>query len=193
MQRVGVRYIIPDPPTSPSLISLNGFCGRKAQTFQDQGLTLNSPCTFFFNNCIVPMGFLPRENRVALLGESQLRQSRATQPRVHAGCFSVSIVQRTLTWATGSLMCAQMSMRAIAPGVYGHRKRVCTESWHWKKIPFRGDPWSKNEFLNNYSLTTVLSRKGKLFVAAFSYSSVHQPVLMKLPLVEPESVIGLHL
>ena len=27
-------YIIPDPPTSPSLISLNGFCGRKAQSFQ---------------------------------------------------------------------------------------------------------------------------------------------------------------
>ena len=33
MQRVGVRYIIPDPPTSPSLISLDGFCGRKAQSF----------------------------------------------------------------------------------------------------------------------------------------------------------------
>ena len=24
---------IPDPPTSPSLISLNGFCGRKAECF----------------------------------------------------------------------------------------------------------------------------------------------------------------
>ena len=24
---------IPDPPTSPSLISLNGFCGRKAPFF----------------------------------------------------------------------------------------------------------------------------------------------------------------
>ena len=33
VQRVGVRYIIPDPPTSPSLISLDGFCGRKAQSF----------------------------------------------------------------------------------------------------------------------------------------------------------------
>ena len=29
----GVRCIIPDPSTSPSLISLNGFCGRKAQSF----------------------------------------------------------------------------------------------------------------------------------------------------------------
>ena len=26
---------IPDPPTSPSLISLNGFCGRKASCFQN--------------------------------------------------------------------------------------------------------------------------------------------------------------
>ena len=29
-------------------------------------------------------------------GESQLRQSRATQPTVHAGCLSVSIIHRTL-------------------------------------------------------------------------------------------------
>ena len=33
------------------------------------------------------MGFLPREIRVAFPGESQLRQSRATQPTMHAGCF----------------------------------------------------------------------------------------------------------
>ena len=37
---------------------------------------------------------------------SQMRQSRATQPTVHAGCFSVSIIHRTLTWTTGSLTCA---------------------------------------------------------------------------------------
>ena len=30
MYRVGVRYKIPNPPTSLSPISLNGFCGRKA-------------------------------------------------------------------------------------------------------------------------------------------------------------------
>ena len=38
---------IPDPPTSPSLISLNGFCGRKAPCFQlhavfDQGIDSGS-------------------------------------------------------------------------------------------------------------------------------------------------------
>ena len=63
---------------------------------------------FFLNNCIVPMGFLPWEIRVAFPGESQLRQGRVTQLTVHAGCFSVSIIYRTLTWTTGSLTCAQM-------------------------------------------------------------------------------------
>ena len=47
------------------------------------------------------MGFLPWEIRVAFPGESQLRQSRATQPRAHAGCFSGSIIHRTLTWDHG--------------------------------------------------------------------------------------------
>ena len=42
--------------------------------------------------------------------------SHATQPTVHAGCFSVSIIHRTLTWTTGSLTCAQMLMHAIAHG-----------------------------------------------------------------------------
>ena len=65
-------------------------------------------------NCIVPMGFLPWEIRVAFPGESQQRQSRTTQPKVHAGCFSVSIIHRTLTWTTGSLTYAQLLMHAIA-------------------------------------------------------------------------------
>ena len=56
--------------------------------------------------------------------ESQLQQSCATQPTAYAGCFSVSIIHRTLTWTTGSLTCAQMLMHAIAhKGVYGLRKR----------------------------------------------------------------------
>ena len=42
--------------------------------------------------------------------------SRATQPTVHAGCFSVSIIHPTLTWTTGSLMCTQMLMHAVAHG-----------------------------------------------------------------------------
>ena len=77
-------------------------------------------CSFCSYNCIVPIGFLPWEIRVAFPGESQLRQSRATKPTVHAGCFSVSIIHRILTWTTGSLTCTQMLMQAMARGVYGH-------------------------------------------------------------------------
>ena len=41
----------------------------------------------FFNNRTVPMGFLPREIRVAFPGESQLRQSRATNLQCTLGVF----------------------------------------------------------------------------------------------------------
>ena len=54
---------------------------------------------------------------------------------VRAGYVRVAIIHRTLTWTTGSLTCAQMLMHAIAHGVYGHRKRVCTESWLWEENP----------------------------------------------------------
>ena len=54
------------------------------------------------------MRFLPWEIRVAFPRQSQLRQSRAVQPTVHAGCFSVSIIHRTLTWTMGSLTCLML-------------------------------------------------------------------------------------
>ena len=41
---------------------------------------------------ISPMGL-----RIAFPAESQLQQSRAPQPTVHAGSFSVCVIQRTLT------------------------------------------------------------------------------------------------
>ena len=44
---------------------------------------------FFIQNCIVPLALLSRKIRVAFPGESQLQQSRATQPTMHAGCLSV--------------------------------------------------------------------------------------------------------
>ena len=75
-------------------------------------------------NCIAPLKFLPWEIGVAIPGESQLGQSRATRPTLHAGSFSVSIIHRT----TGSLTCAHMLMHAIAhEGV-----RTPKESLHWK-------------------------------------------------------------
>ena len=74
--------------------------------------------TFFVNflQPFCPKGISPTRNSDCFLGESQLRQSRATKPTVHAGCFSVSIIHRTLTWTTGSLMYTQMLMHVIAHG-----------------------------------------------------------------------------
>ena len=69
---------------------------------------------YFFNNRIVLVGLLPWKIQVAFPRESQLQQSHATQPMVHAGRFGVSIIHQILTWTTGSLTCAQMLMHAIA-------------------------------------------------------------------------------
>ena len=93
---------------------------------------------FFFNNCIVAMGFLPWGIRVAFPGESQLRQSRTTQPTVHDGCFSVSINRRTLTWTTGFLRCAETLMREIAHGgVRTHVRESAQKVDSGRKIPCR--------------------------------------------------------
>ena len=89
-------------------ISIRVFTWRR-NINQDAHLEMcQSGCSFtggiyLFNSCIVQMGksgCLPRENK--------LRQNRATQPTVHAGYFSVSIIHRILTWTTGSLTCVQM-------------------------------------------------------------------------------------
>ena len=66
--------------------------------------------------CIVPLGVLPLEIEVAFPRESQLQQSHTTQPMVHAGCFNVFIIHRSLTWTTGSLMRAQALVCANAHG-----------------------------------------------------------------------------
>ena len=78
--------------------------------------------TFFLNNVfafysyIDQMGFSHGKFGVSFPGESQLRQSRATQPTLHVGCFSTSIIHQTLTWTTGSLTCTQLLMQAITQG-----------------------------------------------------------------------------
>ena len=51
---------------------------------------------FNFFNPIVPMEFLPWEIQVSFPGET-----RATQPKMHAGCCSFSIIHRTLTQTRG--------------------------------------------------------------------------------------------
>ena len=110
-------------------------CYKESEQLSECVHTFTFITFFFCYNCIAPMGFLPWEIRVAFPGKSQLWQSCATQPIVHAGCFSVSTIHWTLTWTTGSSTCAQMLMQAIAHrGVWTHI-RVCTESWLWEKNP----------------------------------------------------------
>ena len=79
------------------------------------------------------MGFLPWEIRAAFPGESQLRQSGAIRPTMHAGCFSISVVLRTLTWSTRSLTCAQISKRKrVTAGEVdklGKELGNCTHQW----------------------------------------------------------------
>ena len=96
---------------------------------------------FTFYNCIVQMGLLPSEIRVAFPGESQLRQSRATQPPVHAGCSSVSIIHRTRTWTMRSLTCAQMLLNVIAHGKCSDTVResaLKADSGEKNSLPNRG-------------------------------------------------------
>ena len=79
-----------------------------------------------FNKCILLTRFFPWEIRVAFPGESQLRQIRATQPTVHAGCFIVSIIHRTLTGTTVSLTSYNYDLGACVCtrdlGLWSHRK-----------------------------------------------------------------------
>ena len=58
---------------------------------------------FLFLQLYCPIGISPMGNSGCFFpGESQLRQSRPTQPTVHAGYVSVSIIHRTLIWTTGA-------------------------------------------------------------------------------------------
>ena len=52
VKRVGVRCKIPDPPTFPSLISLTGFCWRKAKCFQDSRYTWRDSDAYKINEMI---------------------------------------------------------------------------------------------------------------------------------------------
>ena len=68
--------------------------------------------SFFQRYCSIGF-FFPREIRVAFPEKASC--DRIELPNLLGnGCFSVSIIHRTLTWTTGSLSCAQMFMHAIA-------------------------------------------------------------------------------
>ena len=99
-----LRYVqntVLSPPPPPSTPPPRDLGSRLAVPLEDNSAFNESkkrqphnpwPQTpFAFYNCIVPLAFLPWKIRVPSHWESQLRQRRATQPSVHAGCFSISI------------------------------------------------------------------------------------------------------
>ena len=91
---------------------------------------------FTFYNCIVPFGFLQWKTQVAFPWESQLQQSHTIQPMVHAGCFSVSIIHRTMTWTTRSLTCTRILMHEIAHrGCAGTTRESALKVDSGRKIP----------------------------------------------------------
>ena len=70
------------------------------------------------------------------LWKGDAANSHATQPTVHTACFGVSIIHQTLTWTTGSLMCIQMLMHAIAHGgVRTHVREPALKVEFGRKIP----------------------------------------------------------
>ena len=87
--------------------------------------------SFFFNNCIVPLRFLPQEMRVTFPTESQLQQNHATRLMVHAGCFSVSIILQTLDTGYGIFIVRSDVNTCDCTQGCTDTIRVCTESWLW--------------------------------------------------------------
>ena len=70
------------------------------------------------------------EIRVGFPGESQLRQSRATQPCVHAECFSIFIINSGITYGIFSVRtdvnaCDADTVRQSALKVDSGRKIPC--------------------------------------------------------------------
>ena len=133
------------------MMTSKSVCPTTAPDFSSRPITPSPSRIYFFSffsffyflhltTVLSQLGFSHGESRIAFLGESQLRQSRDTQPTVHAGCFSVSIIRPTRTWTTGSLTCAEMLMHAIAHGGVRVHVRVCTESspWETNPLPHRG-------------------------------------------------------
>ena len=78
-------------------------CGRRSEAGWDVYLS--------FAHLVVPMGIFWLKTWVGFPKESHLQPSLATLTlmnyTMHAGSFRVSIIRRTLTWTTGSLMCVR--------------------------------------------------------------------------------------
>ena len=90
----------------PQLLNLDSYHSVGKQNNRTGHLLLSTSMTDFpaevaiffclFYICIAPLEFLPWEIRLLSSGKASC-DSHTTQPKVHAGCFSVFIVHQTLT------------------------------------------------------------------------------------------------
>ena len=94
-----------------------------------QNQVTNLPHFFFLTSLLSHWDF--SHGKLGCFPQGKPAVSHTTQPTVHAGCYSVSIIHRTLTWTKGPLMCAQILMNAIAHAGVWTRKM----SLHWKLTP----------------------------------------------------------
>ena len=90
---------------------------------------------FFFWQLYHPFWISPIANLVAFRGGSQPWQGHASQPTMHAGYFSVSIIYQTLTWTTGSLLCTQMLTMHANRDVWTHARESALKVDFGRKIP----------------------------------------------------------
>ena len=95
-------------------VSYERYCSLLTKNRKEAKAQATKAITFLFH-LYRRIGISPMGNSIffSLSGKSQLRQGRATKPTAHAGCFSVSIIHRTLTHTTGSLTCVRMLTNTI--------------------------------------------------------------------------------
>ena len=96
------------PRGSPYVLGGGGEERERERIQRVQPLRPDLLLLYFFTTLSSQWNFSHRKFGLLSPRESQLRQSRVTQPTVRAWCFSVFTIPRTLTWTTGSLTCAQM-------------------------------------------------------------------------------------
>ena len=121
----------------------------------------------FFLNIITAVlsqwDFSHGKSRLLSLGKASC-DSHATQPTVHAGHCSLSLIQQTLTWSTGSLMCTQMLLPAIP-----HRGvQAPQESLQWKLTLAEKNPC--NSLYSIKTESSSLTQHCRHFITVFDYS-----------------------
>ena len=95
--------------TDCAWLSVQSLTCHQQKVRDHEPLTKDQPCflLLLFTTVLSQWDFSHGKFRVPSRGKASCN-SCATQPRVHAGCFSVFKIQRNLTGTTGSLACTQM-------------------------------------------------------------------------------------